>query len=1133
MVKTCPTPEKLGRLLMGDIPGDEGEELAQHLDTCLECTELASRLTIADPFVAEVREAANTPPLDSPSIHTALQRVRHDGSRDASALALLASHLAPPVHPDEIGRLGHYHILRHIGSGGMGLVMLAEDTKLQRKVALKFLHPELANNVEARQRFLGEARAVAAVRHEHVVTIHDIGGEAALPFLAMEFLEGESLEQLLRKEETVPVRHALRIGREIAEGLASAHERGLIHRDVKPANVWLERNNKDESSFRVKLLDFGLARPFDADGFTERGCVIGTPAFMSPEQAAGQPVDARSDLFSLGSTLYLLTTGQLPFRGAHSLATLSALANHHPPSARSLNPAVPQALSDLIDRLLAKDREIRPGSASIVAAELGRMETALAEADLRQRPPQRVWLWGLAAAAAILVIVAGGWIIRIRTKDGTEIEIPVPPGAKVELVERKDKPAPVVEPKVEIKPKDKPAPVVEPKVEIKPKDKPVPVLSPLDLLRREDIPAYELRTAGGGDPLKASADLVAVLGSSRFGAWGNTLKPGAYHPLGTRFAQPDSGAVRIIDPKTGEWLKSYRVGDVSNSSVVAYSADGKWLAFTRSVGGYYTRIVLVNEDTAQEQTIHAHDAQIQSLDFSPDSRSLLSASNDGRVRLWDVSTLQQKWTGTPYPLPTDKGPTVMFFNACFRPDGKVLAVHGNRNSLRNKDKKLPSLDPILILDAATGEKLHEIPVPGGALCWSADGKYLACVADFRFFIIDGTNWKTLHASTKPGSLALDFVRAAFHPKNSDLLVIAGKHDWSAGFFVWSVTKRDFLHKERTRDLNSCSSVVFRPDGTQVTFGGAGGITHVSTTDWKPLSSSAPRGCIADCAITADGRFVYAGGADGSLLRWDLTQLARPPVVIDSVPQPIRFVRLVDDDRALIFGHLWNHNFRIDLTKPQPKRVASYPNAYEIEVSRDGKTVVVIDQGQVRVFDEQGVQRRQFKVRSIGITAGYALSSDGARLVETPRMDKHGPIIVWDTHTGQKICEQAPRGEDGWHVDFSPDDKIVALRYQSIVQLRSADTLALVKTLGFTQNGYFQTAFRPDGKIVACVHGSGKVVLYETATGTKVRELALGTHAVLMNVRPRFSADGRYLLTANALGTIHIYRVAPVPVEVSR
>jgi serine/threonine protein kinase len=284
------------------------------------------------------------------------------------------SFLAPALEPDEVGRLAHYRVLKVLGQGGMGIVLLAEDTQLQRPVALKVIRPEIGQTPSNRQRFLREARAMAQVRSDHVVTVHQVGQVDDVCYLAMELLEGEPLDRWLDRVQVSPVDEVLRIGREIALALAAAHARGLVHRDVKPANIWLEGPAR-----RVKLLDFGLARPQTGDSqLTNPGMVVGTPMYMAPEQAMGESIDGRADLFSLGCVLYRMATGRPPFEGKSSLAVLSAIVGHNPPSAVDLNPAVPPAFADLLVRLLAKKPGGRPTSAEAVARELQAVErTAL------------------------------------------------------------------------------------------------------------------------------------------------------------------------------------------------------------------------------------------------------------------------------------------------------------------------------------------------------------------------------------------------------------------------------------------------------------------------------------------------------------------------------------------------------------------------------------------------------------------------------------------------------------------------------------------------------------------------------------------------------------------------------------
>src|SRR6516164_4977503 len=259
------------------------------------------------------------------------------------------SFLAPPSEPGSLGRLDHYEVLEVVGRGGTGVVLRARDTKLSRTVALKVLAAPLAATGTARQRFAREARAAAAVRDEHVVAIHAVRDDAPLPYLVMEFIEGCNLETLLRKGGPPEVKEVLRIGIQIASGLAAAHRLGLVHRDVKPANILLENGLQ-----RVKLTDFGLARAADDASLTQSGYIAGTPLYMAPEQANGEPLDCRADLFGLGSVLYEMCTGRPAFRAPTTAAVIRRVCDETPRPIREVNPEVPAPLSRLIERLHAK-----------------------------------------------------------------------------------------------------------------------------------------------------------------------------------------------------------------------------------------------------------------------------------------------------------------------------------------------------------------------------------------------------------------------------------------------------------------------------------------------------------------------------------------------------------------------------------------------------------------------------------------------------------------------------------------------------------------------------------------------------------------------------------------------------------
>jgi serine/threonine protein kinase len=379
--------------------------------------------------------------------------------------------LGPPREPGALGHLDHYEVLEVVGWGGTGVVLKARDTKLQRIVAVKVLAPRLASSA-ARSRFVGEAQAAAAVRDDHVVAIHAVSDEGSNPYLVMEFISGVTLQDRVRQGGPLELKEILRIGAQVAKGLAAAHAQGLVHRDVKPANVLLENGVQ-----HVKLTDFGLAGA--AAGQSGRGVIAGTPGYMSPEQARGEPTDHRSDLFSLGSVLYTMCAGRPPFSADSTAEVLRRVREDSPAPLGEVRPDIPVWLRDVIARLQAKEARDRFASAQEVADLLGGRLAALQQspgpssdqAPGTQRappkdsvaPPSRrryvILAVSLIALLAALTALLWSWL----------------------------RPAP--------EPGEGPA-------------------EPVDL-RREDLPPALLALAGGGDPARAPAELAAVLGGGR------------------------------------------------------------------------------------------------------------------------------------------------------------------------------------------------------------------------------------------------------------------------------------------------------------------------------------------------------------------------------------------------------------------------------------------------------------------------------------------------------------------------------------------------------------------------------------------------------------------------------------------
>ena len=394
-------PDRLQLLVEDRLNPAEMAGLEQHLEQCVRCRDTLDHMVEDDQHAGAVRHylADETELLSNPT----------------PKVEETLDFLAPSDWPDSLGRLGTYEIKGVLGRGGMGIVLKAFDPALSRNVAIKVMSASLASCGVARQRFLREARAAAAVVHEHVVAVFAVVEAAGLPFLVMEYVPGRSLQDRLDKHGPLSLAETLRIGMQTAAGLAAAHAQGLVHRDVKPANILLE-----EGIERVRLTDFGLARAVADATMTHSGTVAGTPHYMAPEQARGDTTDHRADLFSLGSTLYATCSGYPPFRAEMPLAVLRRVIDDQPRPLRAINPEVPEWLEAVINRLLAKDPTRRYQTAAEVADLLERC-LAHVQQPLGSPLPRELKVSPVASrkrmirrSAAIVTLVAGVLFVPIR-----------------------------------------------------------------------------------------------------------------------------------------------------------------------------------------------------------------------------------------------------------------------------------------------------------------------------------------------------------------------------------------------------------------------------------------------------------------------------------------------------------------------------------------------------------------------------------------------------------------------------------------------------------------------------------------------------------------------------------------------
>ncbi|HSG98848.1 MAG TPA: protein kinase, partial [candidate division Zixibacteria bacterium] len=340
-------------------------------------------------------------------------------------------------------QLGHYKILGSAGAGGMGEVYKATDTRLDRTVAIKVLHARVASAPDIKERFEREAKVIAGLNHPNICVLHDIGSEAEIDYLVMEYIEGESLADRIAKGP-MPSNELLTTAIQVADALDKAHKQGLVHRDLKPSNIMLTRDG-------AKLLDFGLAKFKPEAGFvdalssaetrttplTTQGAIIGTLQYMAPEQLEGHEADARSDIFSFGATLYEMATGKPAFEGKSRASLIASVLKEHPQAASTIQPLLPAALELVISQCLAKDPEQRWQSAGdlkrslTLIAEGGSAASVLGLGAVKAKPSPAPWI-----AAAVLLITTGvfGFLAFTREAPMREVintQVAAPEGSKI------------------------------------------------------------------------------------------------------------------------------------------------------------------------------------------------------------------------------------------------------------------------------------------------------------------------------------------------------------------------------------------------------------------------------------------------------------------------------------------------------------------------------------------------------------------------------------------------------------------------------------------------------------------------------------------------------------------------------
>jgi serine/threonine protein kinase len=824
---SCPEMASWRALFDGALPPEERERLERHLEACPACQRLLDQEELGEEPLRQIVGRVGDPaavPAD-PTLSHFLERLHQTPSteRPAGAAPSDLYFLQPADRPGLLGTLGRYEVQEVVGQGGMGVVLKAFEPALQRVVAIKVLAPQLAASAGARKRFAREAKAAAAVRHEHVVAVHGVHEAEGLPYLVMQYVAGESLQARLDRSGPLDVAAVVCIAQQAASGLAAAHAQGLIHRDVKPANILLAARGlapaaKPQAAV-VKITDFGLARTADDAQLTESGVVAGTPEYMAPEQARGEAVDHRSDLFSLGSVLYTLCTGRPPFRGSTALAVLRHVSDTPAPPVRSVKPDVPAWLEALIARLLAKDPAQRFQSAAEVAALLERylahlqQPTAVAVPELPPPPPRPApgragpgnatttapghprfprWLLSRSHLLVAVVVLASAAVVAAgltpvllglanaapRANPDTQPGEPAPPDSDVWCVA--------------CSPDGK---VVAAGAGLwdKPGELGVWNLATREPLQRfvEDLGVSSVALSPDGKLLAAAS----WTGHVRVYEWASGKQLFDFLVLGVaRLALSPDGrlmatatedqTVQLWDLTQGKLLADLE-GDLFRFHCVAFSPDGTQVL----AGGGDWKPFGINQVTVwdvasrkQVMKLTGHMGAVLAIRYSPDGKTIATSSVDSTLRTWDAAT------GNPLKRFIGHGSLVE--TVAFTPDGKNLVSGSQDRTVR-------------FWDVEEAREIGRLPMPGRVrvLAFAPDGQTLFVGGNPKFLkLLDATTHEELATLWNGGDkqlAAMDHLPIATPPPEGDKRWLTAAGLLGLGLaFVLSITFAVWLSLQR-------------------------------------------------------------------------------------------------------------------------------------------------------------------------------------------------------------------------------------------------------------------------------------------------------------------------------------------------